>query len=636
MKRNIKAFVIANIIRSLQLLPSIFITLFCHSHSQNHSVRITIQQNFTLHIAEVEFFLKNKILRRSNFLFTATSYANSILIGNNRESGPPQAANDGKKETFYHNGFDDSQVGYTGRCCPDLKPALIIFSPANVSFDRIVVTNRQDLDSDKNNYFRRLVGATIMIHNSEGKVLYKHKFKTASSSYSFFFIQQRDISFHGNTEPPHVSDQQTTDGGFFYGKMTPSNEWYSRSAHDSRFDLHVWARCDLTNGLLHGHFFLEELLINTSHHSTYPYWWVDDKNISVLINGTLSSSSFGLRGGYYGSGSFTQRVNLVVVDGTVASTIRIEVPDWSPHLDYPTHLCKETNYHGYKNSGDSVFLSKYIRSVVSLLSLDYNSNTDIDAFLVANNFGPPEHCGLLQEQQNATENNSPVSIFLIGDSIDRNMVEDLCRRTAGSQVFESWADLQYNQWHAASICCVTAAFTLGTVHVFGSPPRGPYMDYQEGPLVGTDSRIEHSLKEYALQFGEPDFILFRTDLWDLQAHFKSFSTAPMTKQQIAKIIADYKYDFNVIRRIKPPHSYLGTHTVPKIKLFSENFDTVENILRFLSESENLFLFDFNQLLSGNKGNPTEYLRDKIHPNKEYSASLGYLLVALCKRWKCFT
>jgi hypothetical protein len=110
----------------------------------------------------------------------------------------------------------------------------------------------------------------------------------------------------------------------------------------------------------------------------------------------------------------------------------------------------------------------------------------------------------------------------------------------------------------------------------------------------------------------------------------------MTKQKIAKTIADYEYDFNIIRSIKPPHSYLGTHTVPKIGSYLENFDTMENILRYLSDSENLFLFDFNQLLSGKESNPTEYLRDTIHPNKEYSASIGYLLVALCKRWKCST
>ena len=291
-------------------------------------------------------------------------------------------------------------------------------------------------------------------------------------------------------------------------------------------------------------------------------------------------------------------------------------------------------HHGCLNSDDSEYLSKYVRSVVSHLSLDYNSNTDIDAvFFMKLKRSRKRKLSSKTTTYNNNNNNNPIKVFVIGNSIDRNMYGR--SRTADSQVFESWVDLQYNQWHAASICCVTAAFTIGTVHVFGSPPRGPYMDYQEGPLVDTDRRIEHSLNEYVLQFGEPDFILFRADMWDLQAHFKSFSTAPMTKQQIAKTIADYKYDFNIIRRIKPPHSYLGTHTVPKIKLFSENFDTVENILRFLSESENLFLFDFNQLLSGKEGNP-EYLRDKIHPNKEYSASLGYLLVALCKRWKCFT
>jgi hypothetical protein len=498
------------------LLPSIFLTscFVTTSHqSKNYTVRITIQHNSILHIAEVEFFLKNNMLGRSNFLFTATSYANSILFGDNRETGPPQAANDGKKETFYHNGLiDDSQVGCTGRCCPDLKPALIIFSVVNVSFDRIIVTNRQDLDGDNNNYFSRLVGATITIDDPEGNILYEHKFKTPSSSYSFV-IQQRDISFQDNSVPPH---KQIMDGGLFYGKMTPfSNELSPTINQESSVELHVWARCDLTNGFLHGQLFLDGL---NNASTAYIYWSNNNKKkVSVFINGTLSSRSFS---GDYGSGSFTYRLDIV---DSVASTIRIEVPGWSPHLDYPTQLCKnaclsesKTNNHGCISS-DSESLSKYIRSAVLLLSLDYNSSTDIDAFLAAHhNIGPPEHCGLLREgeekQKEAIDNKNPVNIFMIGDSIDRNMVEDLCRRTAGSQVFESWADLQYNKWHAASICCVATTFTLGAVHVFGSPPKGPYMHFPEGPLVDTDRRIEYSFKEYVLQFGEPDFILFRSDL----------------------------------------------------------------------------------------------------------------------------
>lgn len=155
-----------------------------------------------------------------------------------------------------------------------------------------------------------------------------------------------------------------------------------------------------------------------------------------------------------------------------------------------------------------------------------------------------------------------------------------------------------------------------------------------GPIVDTDHRIEYSLKEYVLQFGEPDFILFRADVWDLQTHFKSHSTAAMSKQHIFKFIADYKYDLDLIRRIKPPHSYLGTHTVPKITKYLENFNTVEYVLRYLSDTQELFLFDFNHLLSGKESNPDEYLQDEIHPNQEYSEAIGNVLITMCKSWKC--
>eukprot|EP01036_Dinobryon_divergens_P030123 gene30123-39318_t len=86
---------------------------------------------------------------------------NSIIIGNQGVSGPPEAANDNNLDTFFHSGFDDKNGGYTGKCCPDSNPALIVSTRENITFDTLRIFNRQDLDGDDQNYFSRLIGVTI-------------------------------------------------------------------------------------------------------------------------------------------------------------------------------------------------------------------------------------------------------------------------------------------------------------------------------------------------------------------------------------------------------------------------------------------------------------------------------------------
>ena len=124
--------------------------------------RITIEKakgDSALHIAEVNFYLKNHLLDKANFKFTATSYINSINIGHTGISGPPQAANDGSKDTFFHSGFDDGHRGYTGNCCPDLTPTLTITtSNDSIRFDQIKIINRQDKDGNDKYFFDRLIG----------------------------------------------------------------------------------------------------------------------------------------------------------------------------------------------------------------------------------------------------------------------------------------------------------------------------------------------------------------------------------------------------------------------------------------------------------------------------------------------
>jgi len=155
-----------------------------HVHG-DHFWRITIQQNHNpLNIAEVNFYHKGQKLSRSIFSFTSSSYMNEIKIGR-RVSGPPEAANDGDNNTFFHSAYDDQAGGYRGTCCPDPSPTLIITTHQNIIFDKIAIINRQDLDDSDNHFYDRLIGATITVHDRDSRIVLRSKVLSALSSYTF-------------------------------------------------------------------------------------------------------------------------------------------------------------------------------------------------------------------------------------------------------------------------------------------------------------------------------------------------------------------------------------------------------------------------------------------------------------------
>ena len=161
---------------------AVFIIIQCHG---DHFWRITIQQQHrSIHIAEVHFFYKGQRLSRSIFAFTSSSYMSGIKMGG-KVSGPPEAANDGDVNTFFHSAYDDQAGGYRGTCCPDPSPTLIITTHQNILFDRITIINRQDLDDSDNHFYDRLIGATITVHDRDNRIVLRSKVLSALSSYNF-------------------------------------------------------------------------------------------------------------------------------------------------------------------------------------------------------------------------------------------------------------------------------------------------------------------------------------------------------------------------------------------------------------------------------------------------------------------
>lgn len=182
-----------------------YLAFSCVVYCQRDTWRVIIQKkgDNSINIAEVHFYYKSTHLIGSLFNFTATSYVNSIIIGNHGVSGPPEAANDNNINTFYHSGYDDKHGGYTGKCCPDTNPALIITTRENITFDTLRIFNRQDVDGDEQNYFSRLIGATVSVYDSEETEIFRSEIKSGLSTYTFK-IRDTETSLEGELPTRNV------------------------------------------------------------------------------------------------------------------------------------------------------------------------------------------------------------------------------------------------------------------------------------------------------------------------------------------------------------------------------------------------------------------------------------------------
>ena len=177
--------ILLHLLLSLQLLSALFSVPFW---------QVNIQRNGDpIHIAEVHFYHNSRLLSGALLNFTASSYLNSVII-ENKKSGPPEAANDNNIHTFFHSGYDDKNGGFTGKCCPDSNPTLIITPNENITFDTLRIFNRQDLYGDQENYFSRLIGTTVTVYDSKGKEIFQSEISSGISIYTFKIRDTESIS----------------------------------------------------------------------------------------------------------------------------------------------------------------------------------------------------------------------------------------------------------------------------------------------------------------------------------------------------------------------------------------------------------------------------------------------------------
>ena len=229
-------------------------------------------------------------------------------------------------------------------------------------------------------------------------------------------------------------------------------------------------------------------------------------------------------------------------------------------------------------------ISNYIRKVISFLSTDYHEAQDIDS-LLSSPMLKPHHCKVESRNRHGA-----IKVLILGDSINKFMVDDLCLSNPHYNISYNWANVSYTPLYNGSCCCNSPHFSLCTAHIYGSAARGPYAygikNDAKDLHVDTELRIPQCMGDYIAQFGHhPEFILLRTELWDIKYPFRNSTTNTTTinlRELSNQFIKDFRKDLGIIRQLSP-HALLGTHTVPKITWGLEYFHTYLNAMRYLSE-----------------------------------------------------
>ena len=117
-------------------------------------------------------------------------------------------------------------------------------------------------------------------------------------------------------------------------------------------------------------------------------------------------------------------------------------------------------------------------------------------------------------------NDAPIDILLIGDSVDRFVVDEGCGQWGIAASSFNWAEgvLFYSDSSPARKCDAPWG-SISSLHLFGAPPQGPYYwnfsNNARDPFVDTELRIPKGLALYEKKFGkQPDVVVYQSGLWD--------------------------------------------------------------------------------------------------------------------------
>ncbi|KIZ04774.1 hypothetical protein MNEG_3180 [Monoraphidium neglectum] len=235
--------------------------------------------------------------------------------------------------------------------------------------------------------------------------------------------------------------------------------------------------------------------------------------------------------------------------------------------------------------------------------------------------------------------------LLLGDSVDRYLVDDFCSGLNSSTSNSSLAKLY--DWtdgvffyktgaSAAAVCDVIQANasvgSLAFVHLYGSQPHGPYLhghvNNAQDPYTDTALRIPKALEQYQRRFQRlPDLIVYQAALWDvvkLEMPANLNLTAPLLETYVSDVRQTVA---NLTERY--PGATLMLRTTPGLvgaAYLSQGraLHMYNAALRHVARERGLVLLDWAAMNSG----IADFLRDRMHPDAKHSRFFANVIVSV--------
>jgi hypothetical protein len=229
----------------------------------------------------------------------------------------------------------------------------------------------------------------------------------------------------------------------------------------------------------------------------------------------------------------------------------------------------------------------------------------------------------------------PPKILLMGDSVDRHLVEDFCISKSGSsEAVHNWSYKMFGyRTHAlgAALCNLTEGI-VGHLHFFGSNASGPYLHNLsstiEDPFIDTEARICKGIEVYSRNVAVPTLIAFQVLLWDVYIY---------ARIPVADNVKAQRYKESMFARVKDIQackhklSTLMLRTVPAM-LWNNNLVVLFNgVMKSIARDLGIRILDYDSMLWGMDRNMTReqtLFRDQMHPRREFNSIFASHLISI--------
>ena len=214
-------------------------------------------------------------------------------------------------------------------------------------------------------------------------------------------------------------------------------------------------------------------------------------------------------------------------------------------------------------------------------------------------------------------------ILLLGDSVDRYLIDDGCGAWSNSSMYD-WAEGEfvYKFGSGASQTCTTLWGSMSFLHLYGAPQAGPYLNghvnTEADPFTDTPLRIKRALALYVERFGfSPRVIVYQSCLWDVHRVKSEEMTIRKTFQLVAAQEVDLLKNLRLLREILPSQVAVFTRTTPHSS--PPRIAEMTNALRRASKALGIGVLDWDLMMRGEAPTLCDGIfRDAGHPTPAYS------------------